>query len=166
MGPFHRLPGAMSNEIGSPRKDAVRPQLSRALSGRLYCMPCAKIDDVRMTNRVGSRSARCTRRKSWLIRAFHLAPDHLTSDHRKWNLSALEYSPDFSNATLWASCRGFRPFANNGRTFCGSVSGQLGDDRSERISGVGADDKVGEAALLASSQDFLDGRRRVTWKCQ
>jgi hypothetical protein len=52
---------------------------------------------------------------------------------------------------------------HNGRTFCGSVSGQLGDDRSERISGVGADDKVGEAALLPSSQDFLDGRRRVTW---
>jgi len=26
------------------------------------------------------------------------------------------------------------------------VSGQLGDDRSEGISGVGADDKVGEAA--------------------
>jgi hypothetical protein len=59
-----------------------------------------------------------------------------------------------------------RPFANNGRTFCGSVSGQLGDDRSERISGVGADNKVGEAALLPSSQDFLDGRRRVTWKYQ
>jgi hypothetical protein len=46
------------------------------------------------------------------------------------------------------------------------MSGQLGDDRSERISGVGADDKVGEAALLTSSQDFLDGRRRVTWKYQ
>jgi hypothetical protein len=50
--------------------------------------------------------------------------------------------------------------------FCRSMSGQLGDDRSERISGVGADDKVGEAALLTSSQDFLDGRRRVTWKYQ
>ena len=46
------------------------------------------------------------------------------------------------------------------------MSGQLGDDRSERIRGVGADDKVGEAALLTSSQDFLDGRRRVTWKYQ
>ena len=46
------------------------------------------------------------------------------------------------------------------------MSGQLGDDRSERISGVGADDKVGEATLLTSSQDFLDGRRRVTWKYQ
>jgi hypothetical protein len=57
-------------------------------------------------------------------------------------------------------------FANNGRTFCGSVSRQLGDDRSERISGVGADNKVGEAALLPSSQDFLDGRRRLTWKYQ
>ena len=39
------------------------------------------------------------------------------------------------------------------------MSGQLGDDRSERIGGVGADDKVGEAALLPSPQDFLDGRR-------
>ena len=57
-----------------------------------------------------------------------------------------------------------RPFANNGSTFSGSVSGQLGNDRSERISGVGSDDKVGEAALLPSSQDFLDGRRRITWK--
>ena len=59
-----------------------------------------------------------------------------------------------------------RPFAHNGLRFCGSVSGQLGDDRSERVSGVGADDEVGEAALLPSSQDFLDGRRRVTWKYQ
>ena len=57
-------------------------------------------------------------------------------------------------------------FLLSGRTYCGSVSGQLGDDRSERISGVGADDKVGEAALLPSSQDFLDGRRRVTGKYQ
>jgi hypothetical protein len=47
-----------------------------------------------------------------------------------------------------------------------SMSGQLGDDRSKRIGGIGADDKVGEAALLPSSQDFLDGRRRVTWKYQ
>ncbi|HMD91033.1 MAG TPA: hypothetical protein VKG80_00170, partial [Trebonia sp.] len=30
----------------------------------------------------------------------------------------------------------------------GSMSGQLGDDRSERISGVGADNEVGEAAVL------------------
>jgi hypothetical protein len=54
--------------------------------------------------------------------------------------------------------------AHNGYTFCGSVSGQLGDDRSERISGVGTYDKVGEAALLPSSQDFFGGCRRVTWK--
>jgi len=53
-------------------------------------------------------------------------------------------------------------FARNGYSFCGSVSGQLGDDRSERISGVGADDEVGEAALLPSSQDFFGRRRRVT----
>ena len=46
------------------------------------------------------------------------------------------------------------------------MPGQLGDDRSERSGGVGADDNVGEAALLPSSQDFLDGRRRVTWKYQ
>ena len=32
-----------------------------------------------------------------------------------------------------------------------SMSGQLGDDRSERISDVGADDNVGEAALLPST---------------
>jgi len=49
---------------------------------------------------------------------------------------------------------------------CRSMSGQLGDDRSERIRGVGADDKGGEADLLTSSQDFPDGRRRVTWKYQ
>jgi hypothetical protein len=59
-----------------------------------------------------------------------------------------------------------RRFAHNGYTFCGSVSGQLGNDRSERISGVGAYDKVGEAALLPSSQDFFGGRHRVTWKHQ
>jgi hypothetical protein len=33
-------------------------------------------------------------------------------------------------------------FARNGCTFCGSVSGQPGDDRSERISGVRADDDI------------------------
>jgi hypothetical protein len=33
-----------------------------------------------------------------------------------------------------------------------------------RVSRVRADDDVGEAALLPSSQDFLDGRRRVTGK--
>ena len=57
-----------------------------------------------------------------------------------------------------------RPFAHDGYPFCGSMSGQLGDDRSECIGGVGADDKIGEAALLPSSQEFLDGGRRVTWK--
>ena len=43
----------------------------------------------------------------------------------------------------------------------GSMSGQLGDDRSERISGVGADNEVGEAAVLPPPQDLLGGRRRV-----
>ena len=43
----------------------------------------------------------------------------------------------------------------------GSMSGQLGDDRSERISGVGADNEVGEAAVLLPPQDLLGGRRRV-----
>ena len=51
-------------------------------------------------------------------------------------------------------------------TLSGSVSGQLGNDRSERSSGVGADDNVGEAALLPSPLDFLDGRRRVAGKHQ
>ena len=41
------------------------------------------------------------------------------------------------------------------------MSGQLGDDRSERISGVGADNEVGEAAVLLPPQDLLGGRRRV-----
>ena len=40
----------------------------------------------------------------------------------------------------------------------GSLSGQLGDDRSERISGVGADNEVGEAAVLPPPQDLLGGR--------
>lgn len=43
----------------------------------------------------------------------------------------------------------------------GSMSGQLGDDRSGRISGVGADNEVGEAAVLPPPQDLLGGRRRV-----
>jgi hypothetical protein len=43
----------------------------------------------------------------------------------------------------------------------GSMSGQLGDDRSERISGVGADNEVGEAAVLPPPQDLLGGRRWV-----
>jgi hypothetical protein len=41
------------------------------------------------------------------------------------------------------------------------MSGQFGDDRSERIGGVGADNEVGEAAVLSLPQDLLGGRRRV-----
>jgi hypothetical protein len=48
----------------------------------------------------------------------------------------------------------------------GSMSGQLGDDRSERISGVGADNDVGEAAVLPPPQDLLGGRRRVAREYQ
>jgi hypothetical protein len=48
----------------------------------------------------------------------------------------------------------------------GSMSGQLGDDRSERISGVGADNEVGEAAVLPPPQDLLGGRRRVAREYQ
>ncbi len=42
-----------------------------------------------------------------------------------------------------------------------SMSDRLGDDRSERISGVGADNEVAEAAFLPTPQDLLGGRRRV-----
>ena len=45
-----------------------------------------------------------------------------------------------------------------------SVTGQLGDDRSEHRGDVGADHEVGEAALLASSQDLLDSSFRVVGK--
>ncbi len=48
----------------------------------------------------------------------------------------------------------------------GSTSGQVGDDRSERINGVGADNEVGEAAVLPPPQDLLGGRRRVARKYQ
>ena len=44
------------------------------------------------------------------------------------------------------------------------MSGQLSDDGSERISGVCADSYVREAALLASSQNLLGGRRWITWE--
>jgi hypothetical protein len=43
----------------------------------------------------------------------------------------------------------------------GSQTGQLGDDRSERISDVGAKDKVREADLLSSPLNLLGGRRRI-----
>src|SRR5487761_283272 len=48
----------------------------------------------------------------------------------------------------------------------GSMPGQLGDDRSERISGIGADNEVGEAAVLPPPQDLLGGRRRVAREYQ
>src|SRR5215469_17843561 len=47
---------------------------------------------------------------------------------------------------------------------CYLMSGQLSDDRSERVGEVGAEDEIGEADLLPSALDFLGGGRRIIRK--
>ena len=39
-------------------------------------------------------------------------------------------------------------------------AGQLGDERSERVGDVGAEDEVGDAGLLASAAQLVGGCRR------
>ena len=41
------------------------------------------------------------------------------------------------------------------------MAGELGDDRSERVGEVGAEDEVGEADLFPSPLELLGGGRRI-----
>ena len=57
---------------------------------------------------------------------------------------AVRGSAAIRNLDLNGAARGCSTQSCRFYPFCGSMSGQLGDDRSERIGGVGADDKVGK----------------------